>query len=126
MSIQQDTFEREAYALGCEHAQSAATWTVDGNTASEHVERIARMFDDGDPALFDYLPPRPDLSGQWADGLTQRSLVEQVTGLSGHAEATWNMDAYDAVCGAICEAYERGVSDTFEQACEAEIRRALS
>jgi hypothetical protein len=77
------------------------------------------MMREGDPAAWDYLPAQPNLSGEWADALTPRSLFEQVTGLDAHAEATYNVEAYDAVCDVLCDAYQDGVSDTFEQACEA-------
>jgi len=120
---QWERWEAEGFRLGCEAASAAASWTADGNTSSEHAARVLAMLDDGDPAADDYLPAWPDLSGEWADAPTPRSLFEDLTGLDAHAEATWQPDAYQMVLEALCEAFERGVSETFEAACEAELRK---
>jgi len=120
---QWERWEAEAFRLGQEAAQTAASWAVNGNTSAEHASRMLAMLDAGDPAADDYLPARPDLSGEWTDAPTPRSLFEDVTGLDAHAESTWQPDAYQMVLEALCDAWERGVSETFEGACEAELRK---
>lgn len=108
----------DARNLGREHGTSAASWVADGNSEEASMRRLLTMLDDGDPEADDYLPPRPTLSGEWADGMTPRSLFEYVTGFDAHAEASFNADAYNGVVDALCEAYEAGVDETFTTECE--------
>lgn len=117
--------EREAFELGAAAGLAAASWVADGNTSEEHIVRVLAMMDDGDPEAYDYLPATPNLSGEWADAPTPRSLFEEITGFDAHAEASWNHDAYLAVLEPICEAWEEGVSSTFETECE-RILRAMA
>jgi hypothetical protein len=70
---------------------------------------------DGDPALDDYLPARPNLSGEWADGLTPLALAREITG---------DDDPAAELIDRLAEAYDDAVAETFEQACEAELRAA--
>lgn len=127
MSIDQTIRDACAKAreLGEEDARQAASWVADGNVDPEHVRRVLEMLEDGDPAVEQYLPARPDLSGQWADSMSPRDLFEATTGLDAHAESTWCPDAYNDVVTALCDSYEDGVSETFESACEAELRHWL-
>lgn len=118
---QYEQYVGAARAMGAEHARNAASWAADGNSDVEERSKVLAMLRDGDPAVWDYLPAQPDLSGQWADSPTPRSLFEEITGLDAHLEATWNVDAYNEVCDAIADAYEEAVSETFEPACEAEL-----
>ena len=123
---QLETFVSQAHALGIEAGKTAASWVTDGDASSEHYARLQRMMDDGDPELEFALPPRPNLSGEWADAPNPRSLFEEVTGLDAHAEATWNHEAYSTVLEAICSAWEEGASETFEVECERLVRAALA
>jgi hypothetical protein len=67
----------------------------------------------GDPAADDYLPQRPNLSGEWADDLTPARLYERITGkTAGLAIGCTPIDA-------LADAYDDGVSETFGLACEA-------
>jgi hypothetical protein len=101
-----------AYDLGALHARNAASWIVDGNSDTRMARKLLRMMEDGDPAAEDYLPARPDLSGQYAGDLTPASLCEM-----------FDVDTSDErVMYAMCDAYEDGVSETFEGACEQELR----
>jgi hypothetical protein len=122
--------EREAYRLGVDAAESAASWTVDGNTSAEHVRRVIAMLEDGDPMANDYLPACPNLSGEWADSPTPISLYEDITGFSHFQEQQVAGLVYEtrvgSVVDAIADAWEAGVSDTFERACERELRAGLS
>jgi hypothetical protein len=117
--------ELAAYQRGVQDAIAAASWVIDGNTKREAVAYVVGLLDAGDPAADDYLPARPNLSGEWADELTPGRLFEEVTGHDAHAEATFNQDAYQAVLEPICQAYEAGVDDTFSDECERVLRAAL-
>lgn len=115
MTVMEDCVAK-AKELGSEAARNAATWAVDGNTSQGHIQRVLKMFDDGDPAVDDYLPARPDLSGEWADSPTPNSIVEEVTSSTGSV-------VNEAGREAIIDAWEEGVSETFAEACEAEFRK---
>jgi hypothetical protein len=65
---------------------------------------------------------RRDLSGERALSQPPRSLFEDITGLDAHAEASWNYDAYQAVLGHLCDAWEAGVDETFSNECERLVR----
>jgi hypothetical protein len=116
----------EATKMGREAGIAAASWVTDGNTSREHYVRLAQMMDDGDPQLDDLLPARPNLSGEWADAPTPRSLFEDITGMDAHAESSWNCDAYQAVLEPICEAWEQGCDEAFTQECERLVREAIA
>jgi hypothetical protein len=123
------TYEKQAYDLGVEAALSAASWATDGNLSDDHYARMVAMMDAGDPALYDYLPTMPNLSGEWADAPTPISLYEAVTGLD-HAEEEERAGlAYETLIGsqvdAIANAWEAGVSETFETECERLIRAQI-
>lgn len=107
----------EARERGADDARAAASWAADGNTDPAAARRVLRMLDDGDPAADDYLPRRPDLSGEFADDLTPDALAEAITGADA---AEIDSDLIDA----LASAYEAGVSEAFEDACVAELRRA--
>jgi len=125
MHPDQEKWRAEALELGRDHGRAAASWVIDGNTDHEHIVRMVRMLDDGDPGYDIHLPARPNLSGEWADELTPAKLFEQITGLDAHAEATFNQDAYQTVLEELCTAYEDGVSETFQTECERILRAAL-
>jgi hypothetical protein len=125
--MQTTDYIQAARELGIEHARNVASWVADGNTDPEGIRRVLRMLEEGDPAADDYLPRRPDLSGEWADGMTPTMLYQEITGEShADAEAEAGM-AYETLVGtlldSLCDAYEEGVADTFQEACEAELRR---
>lgn len=74
-----------AQKLGAEAGENAAAfaeqYTTGGRTTTEkatyHAERILEMDEEGDPALWDYIPA-VDLSGQWADGPTSSSILHEI------------------------------------------------
>jgi hypothetical protein len=109
-------WEEEARGLGRGCALSAASWTVDGNADLHHARKVLTMLEDGDPAADDYLPRRPNLSGEWADDPTPQSLAEDITGLE---------DIDSDLVDRLAEAWEAGVSDTFESACEKQLRDTI-
>ena len=107
-------YARELAAdLGAEHAKAAATWTVDGNTKPEAVARVLELIDEGDD-VDDYLPRRPNLSGEYADDLTPARLAAEL-----------GIDPDDGeLVEAACDAYDDAVAEHFAPACEAELRAA--
>jgi hypothetical protein len=110
-------WETAAYQRGEEDAISAATWCADGNSNPDERYRVLRMLEDGDPEAYDYLPPEPNLSGEWADSLLPLHLAREITG-----EEEPDPDAVDA----IADAYETGVSENYAGACERELARFVS
>lgn len=119
MNTTYDARQQAAYQLGADAAHAAASWAIDGNTSPEHIARMVAMFDAGDPALWDYLPARPDLSGEWADSETPASLYASVTGLDAS-------DADPEDISYLADAWEAGVSEAFGTECERIIRAAAS
>lgn len=114
--------ERAAYALGVEHALDAASWVIDGNTSQEHIARMVAMLENGDPEAYDYLPRRPDLSGEYADDMTPVRLYGEII---GYNDAGGIDDEDGETTAALCDAYESGVDDTFEHECERILHSAL-
>jgi len=68
---------QQAQELGKLAGENAAAYVFDGNTAPETYIRILRMYDDGDPALYDMIR-EPDLSGEYADDPTPASLAKEL------------------------------------------------
>lgn len=112
------SYKRQAYELGVEHAKNAASWVLDGNAGGDHYRRLLTIMDEGDPALYDSLPREPNLSGEFADDLTPEKLFDEIVG-DDECDADETLDA-------ICDAYEQGVSDTFQSECERLVREALA
>lgn len=67
----------EAYRLGAEKGEAAASWYFDGNTTRETYEAVLRGLAEGDPAIYDTFPSAP-LSGEWALGLTPHDLLREL------------------------------------------------
>jgi hypothetical protein len=120
----QTAHENAAYLMGRDAALARASWVVDGNTDAAAIAGVVRMLDNGED-VSDYLPARPDLSGEWADEMNPARLFEEVSGWDAHAEASFSVDAFGDYVDALCEAWEAGVSDTFEAECERILRAAL-
>jgi hypothetical protein len=116
--------EREAFELGAAAGIAAASWVADGNTSADHIVRMIAWMDDGDPRAEEYLPATPNLSGEWADSPTPRSLyhdiMDNVPGESAQPE--WLSQRIEEE---IADAWEAGVSSTFEPECE-RILRAMA
>lgn len=112
-----NTYEQQAYELGCEHARNAAAWVTDGNTTQEHIARLVAMLENGDPAADQFLPVEPNLGGEWADSPTPLSIAREISGDK-------DFD-HDELIDAMADAYENGVTDTFHPECERILRAAL-
>lgn len=109
----------QARQSGMHAAQNAATWVTDGNDSDESRRHKLKLIDEGDPLMDQYLPARPSLSGEWNTDITPAKLIEEVTGRQ--PEDVPNEDRES-----ILNAWENAVNDHFVQACEAELRKAMS
>lgn len=107
-----------ARRMGREDGIRAASWTWDGNTSSETAERIVKMFDDGDPEVYD-LFNAPNLSGQYADEPTPQSLARDLGMDDDDRRAEWLVDD-------LSTAYEDGVSSSFWPAVEKAYRALIA
>jgi hypothetical protein len=108
-------WEADAKERGADAARDAASWTCDGNGDPAQYARTLQMLDDGDPETYDNRLPRyPDLSGEWADDPTPDSLAREITGSD---------DVSPELTDLLANAFESGVSDTFEDACVTELRK---
>jgi hypothetical protein len=106
------SYTAEAAAGGREAAQNAASWI--GPVEVNSARALLGMLSDGDPAVWDYLPAEPNLSGEWSDDATPITLAREITG----------DDEPDAnVIDVLADAFESAVSEAFESACEREIER---
>lgn len=111
--------EQQAYELGAEHARRAASWI---EASEAQAQALLAMFEDGDPAIYDYLPREPNLSGEFADDPTPASLWETITGEQVDTFADLHSDAPGLAISALCDAYEEGVAETFTAECERILR----
>jgi hypothetical protein len=89
---------RKAKSLGADAGYSAATWC---EIDERNAQRILTGFNDGDPEILDHFK-LPDLSGEWADSPTPRSLAADI----GIEDEDERLD--DA-----CTAWEDAVSESF-------------
>lgn len=122
----QTEHEREAYARGVDAARAAATWVADGNTDDAHCSRVLTMLAEGDPEANDYLPRQPNLSGEYADDPTPYSIARDYCAPPDIREVADETGEFpEGFMEAVAEAFETGVADTFEQACESELRKHL-
>ena len=108
----EDAAERGRYA-----GRAAGSWVTDGNTTRETAERLRAGIEEGDPMIMD-LFHIPNLSGEWADGETPRSLAESV-GLDPDGD---DGDDTPEVLDEICSAWEEAAGEAFM----AEVERSLA
>ena len=104
-----------AYDLGIEAGAGAAEWiamdTFGGRCTSgckEKAQAIIKMYDDGDPALYDGIQ-FPNLSGEWADSATPASLLEDIIHQLDLSEESEN--ELNELLDDLCEQWELGASD---------------
>lgn len=109
---------KEAESLGKSHGENAAQWIAQDSwggrvASSRQSEENARAFlkgiEEGDPMIMDSYAS-PNLSGEWADSMTPRSLIEEVT------KGEIPLEPEDE--SSICDAYEQAASDGFWQELE--------
>lgn len=113
--LQREEWCEQARELGREAGRNAGSWAADGNTSAEHIRKVLTMIEDGDPEADDFLPRKPNLSGEFADDPTPRSVALDIIG------EDYEPDDRDA----LCDAWEDGVRETFMDACVAELRGFL-
>ena len=101
-----------ARELGREDGVDAAAWFVQEfvseAAAHEAAERLLRGYEDGAPEIMEDVPA-PDLSGQWADGRTPRSLAHDVGCNDG------DLAFYEWLSDELANAYEDGFNGAVEQ-----------
>ena len=91
--------EQDGYDAG----KAAGSWLLDGNSRESAARRLLQGIEDGDPEIMDALPSSP-LSGEYADGLLPRDVLDRYD-LDEHH------DAADDVLRAFEDGYDRGVQD---------------
>ena len=122
---QQDYLEA-AYACGKEAAESAASWAIEVGRCDQYLaQTVLDLIDAGDPRVDEYLPARPNLSGEWADDPTPYSLYREITGDDPYI-VRGDRQSVEALVDAIADEWERGVSDHFEAACQREFEAVVA
>lgn len=106
----------QARKLGADAAKAAASW-INANDPRYVLE----LLEAGDPLADEFLPATPELSGEWADDPTPLSLAREIV---GEAFEDLSDETAGALQSTLADAWEAGVSETFESACEAELRKA--
>lgn len=114
---------KEAERLGKYHGENAAQWAAQdswgGRVASiRQSEENARAFlkgiEEGDPLIMDSYSP-PNLSGEWADSMTEAELLKAVfDGFDADIIDTLEPEEIDD----IANAYTQAASDWFFQELE--------
>ena len=82
---------RKARRDGREAGENAASWCFDGNTTQETYKRFLQGCIDGDAAVLDQFNP-PNLSGEWADSPTPRTLAEDYDLDENNDPDGWRLD----------------------------------
>jgi len=107
-----DDLKHQARLWGSEEGANAAEWvaqdTFGGRVtrgAKESAQEVIRQMDEGDPAFWDGVS-LPDLSGEYADDPTPRTLAENY-GLDEENDP----DGF--ILDELCTEWEEGVSDGF-------------
>ena len=107
-----------ARRMGREDGLRAASWTWDGNTSRKTAERIVKLFEEGDPEVYDFFYA-PNLSGEYADEPTPHSLARDLGLDDDDNRAEWLVDD-------LARTYEDAVSSTFWPAVEKAYRALVS
>lgn len=81
-----DQLMGEVEALAETTGTAAGSWYFDGNSPPEMYERVCQGLIDGDPEILDSIP-YPDLSGEWADAPTPKSVKEDI----GATDEEWEV-----------------------------------
>lgn len=119
------TFEDEAAEIGKNAARAAATWIVDGNTPIETARKMLQQLRDGDPAAEEWMP-QINLSGEFAEDWTPRSLLNRIAGdleideLGDGRDEEGNRIPAEELEG-IFSAFEDAAAEKIEEACESEL-----
>ena len=124
------TWKAGAIRLGREQGENAAGWWIQENGGGRDTrpakdlvamaERILAGLDDGDPEILDGIPA-PDLSGQWADGLTPRGLLDWI---GADPDSTRAAEAESDLCDAYEDAFSRAATDAITKHLRGLVRAA--
>lgn len=103
----------DARSLGEQHGRNAASWweqdAIGGRASGDTravARRVLRGINDGDPEILDSLPC-PNLSGEWADGMTPAELFAY---LDIEVPDDHESDPFNQWSDEICSEYETGAS----------------
>lgn len=103
MGEQDMCIEDRAGELGEKAGKLAGAWIIDGNTPDERCRELLEGIEDCDPLIMDSLPLAP-LSGEWADGPSQRSIALELGIDPDGDDALAAADAYaDAFGSGVCD-----------------------
>ncbi len=119
-TIPTDAQLEEVRELGRVAGRNAGSWAADGNTSADHIRRVLAWIGDGDGREDQFLPDTPNLSGEWADAPTERDIFREIVG-GDHEDDPGYLDAREL----LGNAWDEGVSETFMDACVAELRAFL-
>jgi len=110
-------------ANGQEAGTNAAGWwyqdTLGGRASgdvSEHARTTLTGLRDGDPVVMDSLP-WSDLSGEWADGDTAKSVYGDASGADWPEWETLAGEVQAELADAWCDAYGEALVSTVERYC---------
>lgn len=121
-----EELKAQAHELGRQAGVAAGSWAADGNTDAEHARRVLAGIEDGDPIIMDSLPVAPDLSGEWADGMTPARLALAL-GLTDDATgAVLPEDESGDILAELCDAWEESASEGCQQEAERVLRIAAA
>ena len=105
-----ETLKRNARNFGRTDGHHAAAWAVPpGGWTRDAARRVLTGIEDGDPEIMDTLPWL-DLSGQSADGMTDRDVLDII----GTTDATPD-DWADDLINAYRDAYDAEVAQAVEE-----------
>lgn len=82
---------------------NAASWAFDGNTKPETYRRALKGLEDGDPEILDAYRT-PDLSGEWADSPTPRTL---------QSDYDVDDDRWERIEAEVCDAWLNTADEAF-------------
>jgi hypothetical protein len=100
-------FLRDTRELAQATCEAQARWAVDGNSHPADVLHLLSRIEVGDPGVWDDLPARPNLRGEWAESLTPRLLTQAIAQVE---------DPPSPLVEALAQEYERTVEVTYERA----------
>jgi hypothetical protein len=113
-----------ARQLGKEHGSNASCWWIQESLtkaadARERAHMVLHMDEVGDPAI----PlPTADLSGQWADGVSAKDVLDHALENGG-----WDGDDRPTIADIeILDAYEEAFNDAARDECLAACRNELA
>ena len=109
-----------AERAGREAGKNAGAWATDGNTTRATYEKILRGIDECDPEVMNALPCL-DLSGQWADGLTDADVLSDIGYCDVERMLEREPDRCSDLIGWYRDGYDAAVVAEVERACRLQL-----